>query len=134
MFLSITAQANTPITLPDVVQLQGPYNATMAEVQASDVHLYVPDYGVATITLEGNDTFDTFTSNTQEIKGEIHKTGKTVLIKSRVSAGHSMSLGIVTKCGKGISITIHGLSYKEAEPAQIKPKLFINSANCPLVN
>ena len=129
LLASSLTYAQTPSILPDIVKLQGPYTISMELVQKSDVHLYIPDGGVATISLEGNDVFDTATDNTNQLISEIHKSGKTVLVKSEANGGASYSMGLVTKCGKAISITIHGLS-NQTKPKTVKPKLFITSANC----
>ena len=129
LLTSFIVSAQTPSTIPDIVKLQGPYNISMELVQKSDVHLYIPDGGVATISLEGNDSFDTATDNTNRISAEIHKSGKAVLVKSDADGGYSYSIGLVTKCGKAISVTIHGLS-PSTKPETVKPKLFITSANC----
>jgi len=129
LIASSLTYAQTPTVLPDIVKLQGPYNVSIEQVQRSDVHLYIPDGGVATISLEGNDTFDTATDNTNQLTPKIHKSGKTVLIKSDVNNGLSFSMSLVTKCGKSVSLTIHGLSNK-SKPEDVKPKLFITDSNC----
>jgi len=129
LLASSLTYAQTPLILPDIVKLQGPYSISMELVQKSDVHLYIPDGGVATISLEGDDVFDTATDNTNYISAVIHKSGKAVLVKSDANGGYSYSIGLVTKCGKAVSVTIHGLP-ASTKPKTVKPKLFITSANC----
>ena len=130
VFMSFTVTANTPTLVKDVVQLQGPYNVSMDELKSSIVHLWVPDNGVAFVALEGADKFDAFQKNTSALSGDIHETGKVVTIKSSVNDGDLSSVGLTTKCGKSISIVIHGIKNDGIKPDQIKPRLFINSANC----
>ena len=50
LLASSLTYAQAPSKLPDIVQLQGPYSISMAQVQKSDVHLYIPSGGVATIS------------------------------------------------------------------------------------
>lgn len=123
------ALAQTPKTVPYVVQLQGSYNATIEQVQKNVVNLYVPNGGVALIDITGQDRFLSYTQNTSYMKVEIKSSGKTVAIKSDVSDGYTYPLAIETLCGRSISVNIIGLS-SNVTPKTIKPKLLISAPSC----
>ena len=129
LFPLFDANAESDKLLPDLVQLNAPYNATMEVVKKSDVHIYLPHGSVATISLDGSAKFDTATSHTVYLSTEIHKSGKSVLVKSKVKSGNAFSIGLVTTCGETVSVTIHGLA-NSVDPLLIKPRLHIASANC----
>tara|TARA_R110002060_G_scaffold23774_1_gene32358 strand:+ start:180 stop:596 length:417 start_codon:yes stop_codon:yes gene_type:complete len=123
----INAQEVT--TTPDVVQLQGSYNATIEQVQKSVVNMYVPDGGVAVIDITGQDRFLSYTKNTNQMSVEIKSAGKTVAIKSDVDNGYTQTISIETLCGRSVSVNIIGLSSKTT-PDTIKPKLLISAPSC----
>ena len=123
------ALAQTPKTVPDVVQLQGTYNATIEQVQKSVVNMYVPDGGVAVIDITGKDRFLSYTKNTNQMGVEIKSSGKTVAIKSDVNDGDTYPLSIETLCGRSVSVNIIGLT-SEVTPNKIKPKLLISASSC----
>lgn len=121
--------AQTPKTTPDVVQLQGSYNASIKQVQQSVVNMYVPDGGVAVIDITGQDRFLSYTKNTNYLKADIKSSGKTVAIKSDVDDGYTQTLSLETLCGRSVSVNIIGLSSK-VTPDNIKPKLLISAPSC----
>ena len=123
------ALAQTPKTVPDIVQLQGSYNATIEQIQQSVVNMYVPDGGVAVIDITGQDRFLSYTKNTNYLKPEIKSSGKTVSIKSDVDDGYTHTLALETLCGRSVSVNIIGLSSKNT-PDKIKPKLLISAKGC----
>lgn len=123
------ALAQTPKTVPDVVQLQGSYSAAIEQVQKSVVNMYVPDGGVAVIDITGQDRFLSYTKNTNYLKAEIKSSGKTVAIKSDVDDGYTQTLAFETLCGRSVSVNIIGLSSK-VTPETIKPKLLISAPSC----
>ena len=129
LITSTIAFAQTPITASDVVQLQGPYNATIEQVQKSVVNMYVPDGGVAVIDITGQDRFLSYTKNTNQMSVEIKSAGKTVAIKSDVDNGYTQTISIETLCGRSVSVNIIGLSSKTT-PDTIKPKLLISAPSC----
>lgn len=123
------ALAQTAKIVPDVVQLQGSYNATIEQVQNNVVNMYVPDGGVAVLDITGQDRFLSYTKNTTYMNVEIKSSGKTVAIKSDVDDGYTYSLAIETLCGRSISVNIIGISSKNT-PDKIKPKLLISAPSC----
>jgi len=123
------ALAQTPKAVSDIVQLQGPYNATMEQVQKSVVNMYVPDGGVVVIDMTGQDRFLSFSKNTTYLKPEIKSSGKTVSVKSDVDDGYTQTLALETLCGRSVSVNIIGLSSK-VTPDTIKPKLLITAPSC----
>ena len=116
-------------TTPDLVQLQGTYNASIEQVQQSVVNMYVPDGGVAVIDITGKDRFLSYTKNTNQLKAEIKSSGKTVAIKSDVDNGYTHTLSLETLCGRSVSVNIVGLTSK-VTPDKIKPKLLISALSC----
>ena len=116
-------------TTPDLVQLQGTYNASIEQVQQSVVNMYVPDGGVAVIDITGQDRFLSYTKNTNQMGVEIKSSGKTVAIKSDVNDGDTYPLSIETLCGRSVSVNIIGLT-SEVTPDKIKPKLLISASSC----
>lgn len=87
LLVSSIAIAQSPTTVSDVVQLQGPYNATIEQVQESVVNMYLPDDGVAVIDLIGQDRFVSYTINTNYFEVFIKSSGKTVAIKNNLPDG-----------------------------------------------
>jgi len=125
-----TLNAAEPVkTIPGVVQLQGPYNATMEQVQGSVVNMYVPDNGVAVIDIKGKDRFVTYTEHTPALLVDIKSSGRIVTIKSTIDDGKMQSLSVETLCGRSISINIIGVS-RDVKPSIIKPKLLISASSC----
>jgi hypothetical protein len=129
LITSSLANAQEVTTTPDVVQLQGSYNATIDQVQKSVVNMYVPDGGVAVIDITGQDRFLSYTKNTNQMSVEIKSAGKTVAIKSDVDNGYTQTISIETLCGRSVSVNIIGLSSKTT-PDTIKPKLLISTPSC----
>ncbi|GIU03509.1 hypothetical protein TUM4261_01270 [Shewanella sp. c952] len=121
--------AEEPQIISDVVQLQGPYSASIDQVQKSVVNMYVPDGGVAVLDITGQDRFVSYTKNTTALSLEIKSSGKTVTIKSSVDDGKTNTLAVETLCGRSVSINIVGLSSK-VTPDTIKPKLLISAPSC----
>ncbi|QQX80734.1 hypothetical protein JK628_02345 [Shewanella sp. KX20019] len=121
--------AQTPQVVSDVVQLQGPYSASIDQVQKSVVNMYVPDGGVAVLDITGQDRFVSYTKNSSSLALEIKSSGRTVSIKSNVDNGHTHTLAVETLCGRSVSINIIGLSSK-ITPETIKPKLLISAPSC----
>ncbi|SQH77829.1 exported protein of unknown function [Shewanella benthica] len=121
--------AQTPQVVSDVVQLQGPYSASIEQVQKSVVNMYIPDGGVAVIDITGQDRFVSYTKNSTSLDVEIKSSGKTVSIKSSVDNGYTNTLSVETLCGRSVSINIIGLSSK-VTPETIKPKLLILAPSC----
>lgn len=129
LLTSSLANGQQVTTVPDEVQFQGSYKATIEQVQKNVVNLYVPNGGVAVIDITGQDRFLSYTNNTTYMKVEIKSSGKTVAIKSDVSDGYTYPLAIETLCGRSISVNIIGLS-SNVTPKTIKPKLLISAPSC----
>jgi hypothetical protein len=129
LITSSLANAQKVTTTPDVVQLQGSYNATIEQVQKSVVNMYVPDGGVAVIDITGQDRFLSYTKNTNQMSVEIKSAGKTVAIKSDVDNGYTQTISIETLCGRSVSVNVIGLTSKTT-PDTIKPKLLISAPSC----
>lgn len=129
LLVSSIAIAQSPTTVSDVVQLQGPYNATIEQVQESVVNMYLPDDGVAVIDLIGQDRFVSYTINTNYFEVFIKSSGKTVAIKNNLPDGSTQSLALETLCGRSVSVNIISISSK-ATPDMIKPKLSISAPSC----
>lgn len=129
LLVSSIAIAQSPATVSDVVQLQGPYNATIEQVQESVVNMYLPDDGVAVIDLIGQDRFVSYTINTLHFEVFIKSSGKTVAIKNNLPDGSTQSLALETLCGRSVSVNIISISSK-ATPDMIKPKLLISAPSC----
>ena len=129
LIIASLANAQEVTTTPDVVQLQGSYNATIEQVQQSVVNMYVPDGGVVVIDITGQDRFLSYTKNTNQMSVVIKSAGKTVAIKSDVDNGYTQTIALETLCGRSVSVNVIGLTSKTA-PDTIKPKLLISAPSC----
>jgi hypothetical protein len=112
-------------TIPGVVQLQSPYNATIEQVQK----IYVPDGGVTVIDIAGQDRFFTYTEHMNSLQVDIKSSDRIVAIRSTIDDGKMQYLSIETFFGRSISVNIIGVS-ADVKTDAIKPKLLISSSSC----
>jgi hypothetical protein len=112
-------------TIPGVVQLQSPYNATIEQVQK----IYVPDGGVTVIDIAGQDQFFTYTEHMNSLQVDIKSSDRIVAIRSTIDDGKMQYLSIETFFGRSISVNIIGVS-ADVKTDAIKPKLLISSSSC----
>ena len=129
LLLSSSAFANTPPMVPDIVQLAGPYSITAQQALDSHVNLYVTDHSTATIGIDGGDVFDQVNDNSNSLVTKISDNKKAVFVKNGLKPGEKASLGITSKCGITVSVTINSLE-PSADTQQIKPKLQITAPTC----
>jgi hypothetical protein len=129
LLASNASLAKTPETIPDIIQLQGPYNVTIEQAQKSVVNLYVPDNGAAAVDITGPDKFISFTKNSNYVNVEIKSKGKIATIQSSLNAKEISTISLETECGRSIAIKIVGLSVK-GDPSKVRPKLLAAATSC----
>ncbi len=127
LFSFFTYAADVPL-VRDVVKLLGPYNVSMQDVAKSQVVLYIPKYGIGTITLEGGDKFSEANENSSAFDLIIDKSNKNVTVKNSLSVGEYTTFNALTLCGKSVSVTVKSVSSSNKESTQEQPKLFIYDA------
>ena len=129
LLASNASLAKTPETLPDIIQLQGPYNVTIEQAQKSVVNLYVPDNGAAAVDITGPDKFISYTKNSNSIEVEIKSKGKIAAIMSSLDPKEVSTISLETECGRSIAVKIIGLSTK-SDPSKVRPKLLATATSC----
>ncbi|TMP77689.1 hypothetical protein [Pseudoalteromonas sp. S983] len=129
LLTSNTSLAKNPEKIPDILQLQGPYNVTIEQAQKSVVNLYVPEYGAAAVDITGPDKFISYTKNSTRLKVEIKSKGKIATIQSSLDPKQISTISLETECGRSIAVKIIGLSTK-SDPSKIRPKLLATATSC----
>tara|TARA_B100001059_G_scaffold113661_1_gene113818 strand:+ start:6663 stop:7082 length:420 start_codon:yes stop_codon:yes gene_type:complete len=129
LLASNASLAKTPETIPDIIQLQGPYNVTIEQAQKSVVNLYVPYRGTAAVDITGPDKFISYTKNSNLLKVEIKSKGKIAAIQSSLDSKEVSTISLETECGRSIAVKIIGLSIK-SDPSKVRPKLLATATSC----
>lgn len=113
----------------EVVQLIGNYVVDKDKAQSSIINLYLPTKSVATVGINGGDSFDTVEEIHDNITAKYSSNKSSLFIKNSMSDGDITTIGASTKCGVSLSIVIHHIDIK-AEDKNIQPKILINSKGC----